>query len=883
MKITCTNCQKRYRVHQAQLSPGIKAAKCAKCGHLISLKRADSSPPTDKAQLITISCQSCGRNYVLRKSKIPSDAAGFRCKSCRNRVSLPQKSTWAPVHSINKEPLPAERQETSIRAGKPDFARGDIFRITCPNCGQAYKIHQDSIPSNAIALNCKKCEHKISLSPSSAIKMSHNRGPSEDQKPAEPPPKLKTVSKEIPQRIRQPRRKRWLFAAAAVVFVVGMISTIAVLNVQDDGWRSQSGTGVAENKTDSSPPLKKEPFWVETHYIEQPRLVASVDIDSIKSKIPQIIKQNLFPGHYWDFGDKPRMTLDLDTLDIPNAAVAKLEYEVISIQSPDGENLLRIDENKFNPKIRPGNVFPGNLSLEVKKGTPAEALKKAAIKFKLSLPVELKIFEMKAGAKRGTQKTADGIRIVLDRLEKDVAQISYTGEKSIHLFAYDQTGEALAFKESMGSSTSIFNRFRGEIETLKIVVADKIFECDFEVDVDLNGGKELALSRKPEIPVRKRFDPKLVPTYKNYTDQDLDNLPVVWKEADESFWSDNLFIPLPIGPFSGHTRWEVHFFGKNKPQYLMGNTIQGMRDVSYRLDKGKLKTTNAAFGNVQLSIHTEITRLSFSQQDNGDPDPRTLPSGDHISVSFNKNEITYRAGKANIIQFSAYDAAGKRLKQDSYIANKDGKRAIYFWGQPVRFDIDVSTKTLRKQISFDIKKRPLDENAYQAFKQSIENQREIVAALKKVDRARRRDQSYYGDDLAGLHYIYDRKTKKPMQLIDKSIAHSDPIGQKRFNYQATPYKGYYFSVLSGTQTNGVNQDYKHQSKKTEFTWEKGSIKTFALTRHPDLVAVPKDKSQPTFFLQWGQVYMKQLYGVELNYLPENHADKGWQEVRFIGI
>lgn len=54
-----------------------------------------------------------------------------------------------------------------------------------------------------------------------------------------------------------------------------------------------------------------------------------------------------------------------------------------------------------------------------------------------------------------------------------------------------------------------------------------------------------------------------------------------------------------------------------------------------------------------------------------------------------------------------------------------------------------------------------------------------------------------------------------------------------------------------------------------------------MTRHPDLVAIPTDKSQPTFFLQWGQVFMKPLNGETLKYLPENYYKKGWVEAKFI--
>ena len=124
----------------------------------------------------------------------------------------------------------------------------------------------------------------------------------------------------------------------------------------------------------------------------------------------------------------------------------------------------------------------------------------------------------------------------------------------------------------------------------------------------------------------------------------------------------------------------------------------------------------------------------------------------------------------------AYDEFGKRLKQGSYTSMKGGKRKIYFWGLPTRFEMDLATKTLEKKIRFDIRKRPLDEKAYSRFKTTIDNHREVVTALKSIDRARRRDRSYYGEDLAGLYYLYHRKKKKPQRLIDKQIAHSDPAG-----------------------------------------------------------------------------------------------------------
>ncbi len=627
--------------------------------------------------------------------------------------------------------------------------------------------------------------------------------------------------------------------------------------------------------------LSPTPGAVETRYATEPYIVTAVDADQLKTIIPQMIKDSLFPGHYWNQDDNPRMTLDLDTIDLPNAALAEMTYEVKSVKSPDGREVLRVEESKFKPRMQPGSLFPGNISLSVKEGTPPDDLGQASIYFHLTVPVALEILDFAAEDQPGSVKEAAGIRVTLDRLEKDVAQVSSSGGKSMRLIAYDQTGKTLASRESMSTPTSISTRFGGIISFLKVVVTRKILDYPFEIQVDLNQGKELVLAREPELPVRMRFNLHPIPTYVNFTPDDLKNLAVVWAEGQEGSWNDSLSIKLPQGPFSGHAVWEVHFFGHNKPKFLNGSSAKSSNDFSFTLEKGKLKQASAAFGKVQLNLHTDISRLVFAKENGRLPALQVLPSGDNVSIEFNKNEITYSAGNADVIQTMAYDVRGNRLKQDQYTRNQGGKRVIYFWGVPAKFEIDVATQTIKKLIPFDIKQRPLDEKTYSAFKQTIENQRAVVNIIKTIDRARRKDRSYYGDDLAGLHYLYRGKQKKPLNLISQEIAHSDPAGQKRFGYKVRPFKGYYFTVLSGVETNGVKKDYSRRSKKSRFSWQKGTIFTTPLTRHPDLLAIPEDKSQPTFFLQWGQVFMKPLNGEKLKYLPDGYYNKGWVEARYI--
>jgi DNA-directed RNA polymerase subunit RPC12/RpoP len=618
---------------------------------------------------------------------------------------------------------------------------------------------------------------------------------------------------------------------------------------------------------------------ITTNYTDEPVLTASVNVDRLKQSIPETVKQRIFPGNYWESGDDPQMTLTLDTVDIPNAALAELTYDVLSVKTSGGKDVMRRVEDQFKFKINPGSTTPAQITLNIQKG--ATALGTAKIRFNLFLPSVLEQIEFKSGEAIGNQKSINGADVKLGRLERDVAKVEYRGARDIRLFAYDKTGRALASQETMSSSSSVSARFQGVIAKIKVVVVKERFDYPFELDVDLNGGKELELSHRPETPKRVRYNSNPAKNYVQYTVEDLEDLGVEWNEGAQMSWNDSLAIQLPKGPFNGLVDWEVHFFGQDKPLYLAGNAFSGTGNTSFSLQKGELQKAHAAFGSVRFNLASDIHRLSFVKKTNGKPLEQRLASGQKTYVTFNQNEITLSAGKFDIIQIMAYDARGRRLEKDNYTRHKDGKLILYFWGMPAKLELDVVSKKIKKTIHFDIRQRPVQEEAYVKFQVDIENQGDVVKTLKAIDSARRKNRTGYGEDVAGLYYVYDRKKKKPMKLIDKKIAHSDPVGQKRFGYTLKSYKGYYFTVLSGTESNGVQKEYPKHSKKKLFAWHKGTFKTIPYIQSPDIVAIPADKSQPTFFLQWDQVYMKQLNGSSLKYLPQDYYSHGWVEAQFI--
>ena len=607
---------------------------------------------------------------------------------------------------------------------------------------------------------------------------------------------------------------------------------------------------------------------IQTRYGTAPDLVARVDAKKLKSKIPAAVKNSLFPGHYWRMGNNPRMTLESDPIDLPNASLAKLTYEIISINGPGQKNVLRKEAGPAKP------LFGSFFSLPVAKGTRGADLERARIQFNITLPVRLHTFKFKSNDTEGSLKKAGGISVKLKQLERDVASIAFRGGKSCHIYAYDKTGKALAGLESMGSSASKFSRFQGIIETLEVVVVTEIMDETFEVEVDLNKGKALELPDNPDKSVPVRHDRRTPKTYADVTQQDLKNLAVRWN-SDKS-----LSLAMPRSPVHGNAKWEAHFFDANKPALLAWDPMQMSEKFILYFRNPPAKLPDAAFGRVRLTLSAGIQRMSFSKKAKNGRTVKRLPSGQKVVVSFDKNQIAYNAGQNKILQMIAYDGSGKRLKRGKYMHSGKSGQIRRFWGQPATVVLDIATQKISKTIPFELQNAPVDRSAYKLYKQKIDRQRTIFKALKAIEHARRKHYSGYGDTLAGLYYIYHKKNK-PLKLIDQAIAHSDPSGTSRFGYKLKPYHGYHFSYLAGTEQNGITTDYQRKPKEKTFRWQKGSFKAMPYYQRPDIVARPADRTQPTFILLWNEVYMKYLNDPQVKYIPQNIHTSDWVKIRFI--
>jgi hypothetical protein len=550
--------------------------------------------------------------------------------------------------------------------------------------------------------------------------------------------------------------------------------------------------------------------------------------------------------------------------------LAELRYEIISIGVPAGKNVLR-KENKT-----PQRLIGTSITLPVLKGTRPEELGKVHLRFNIVLPLKLQIFRFQSNVATGRTEKAQDVSVTVDQLKKDVVTVSYQGGISCHLFAFDSTGQALAGVESMGSSSSVFSRFQGIIDTLEVAVVSDVLEHRFEVEVDLNNGKELELPVKPEVPVPLRHDRQPVLTYVDLSRQDLQGISVQWGS------DKNLSLALPKSPIYGDAEWEVHFFDKNKPVLYNWDPseIEGRYVVYFR--KPLAEIPDAAFGSVRLTISTGIQRLTFSKKSGNGRTVKRLPKGQKVTVNFDKNQIIYNAGNYRVLQMAAYDATGKRLRRGKYAGRDKSGQVRRFWGQPATLILDIATQQIEETIPFDIQTSPIDSAAYASYKQQIDQQREVFKALRTSGRARASYHSSVGETLAGLYFIHGKK-QQPLMLIDKSVAQSDPAGQSRYGYKLKPYKGYYFTYLAGTKENGIKTDYQRQQQEKTFRWQKGSFKVKPYYQLPDVVAFPVEKLLPTFILRWDEVYAKYLKGEIPKYGPQHIYSSDWTKVHFLSM
>jgi hypothetical protein len=626
---------------------------------------------------------------------------------------------------------------------------------------------------------------------------------------------------------------------------------------------------------------------IETKYITDQHFSSGNDIAAVKKALKAEIKKRTFVGSFWGQGAEPRTQIEIDPLEVANGSLMKITYDVKSIKTIAGVEVLRKPEDDKNrspssidttldPKWRGAN----RLSLDMVEGTKGEELGVATIQFNCTLPSDLAVFEFSKD-EIGKKKKQNGATVTLNAMERDMVSISYKGADSASLIAYDTTGGALSLSSGSSGGSSMSQNYHGEVEKVKVAIITETTDTSVDVTIDLLKGKNEELPDEPSENVRERYKTASLPAYAEYTDADFSDLTVKPVEAGERGWQDKLAIELPKGPFMGSAGWKASLFAGGKGVLLDASPGHTTTELSYDLKKGMLKKVDAAFGVVSIRAHCAIQRLVF-EREKAVAASVTLPSGRKVAVTFDKNTVRLGVGDVTVLKTIAYAANGRALKGERMHGGTSAanEKSTAYWGQPSRVVVLVADGEIKQEVEFDLRLRTIDEPAYAKYKKTCEIVQGAVATMKLLDKVRRRSSYEYDDTVAGFYYLYDRMgNPRPEELITEALAHSDPNGQERYGYKAKPYNGYHYTWFKGVMRSGKKVDCTHSEKAQTYRWKNGEFELKPYSENHGFVAIPVDKSMPTILRHWSEFHIKHLDGAPCEYLPSSPREDGWTVYR----
>ena len=577
---------------------------------------------------------------------------------------------------------------------------------------------------------------------------------------------------------------------------------------------------------------------------------------------------------------------DVDPVPVPNGSLAKASYQVTAVTSKDGHNILGADHASNHLMIEGGLLRQPFLVIPIAANVADAELGSASVRFRFELPTKLTVFELTA-ADRDRPKEQDGIRVTLQRLERDVFAGKIQGgpargasaddaQLRVHLFALDQTGRGLAFQQYSSTMFGFSGQFQGVVDKAGVVIEQEVREIVVDVDVDLHGGQPVSIPGEPsdDVPVRYRVEEPA--QYLSTDPAALQGRTVEWIEPLREVWSHRLQLGLPETAGDVSSTWELNWFGRDKPLYLDGRESwtgpTGQRASSTCQWKPSdqergLTPAHAVVGALRIVIPTNIRTLAFEKRADGEWLEQPVPDGGPLRVRFDKQIVTAALGAGRALDFRAYDAAGRSLKAGRTDPRRADDAQWYFWGQPARVELVVSFEQIDQTIPFEIVHREVDEAAYDQFKQTLNDEREVIRALQQIQQQMYR--AYRPgdyDSIADFHFLHDRDGQ-PQRAVPAAVAHACPDAQARYGFQLTPFHGYYFGLITEFEQGGSRQPYGRSPTAVEQAWDGGRVAILGFTDRPVPAAWPVNPRQPSFLTVYRSVHAKLLDGARPEVFP----------------
>lgn len=486
-------------------------------------------------------------------------------------------------------------------------------------------------------------------------------------------------------------------------------------------------------------------------YVTPPLLQSQVDVETLREDLQQRLATAIH-AHKID----SRLYVTLDPILLPNACLtsgnAGGEMVVEEVRDNDGQRWLS-PSIKSQRVASHGNFF-GNSKLFVSLEEGGRDSQTGTLKITVPVVSAVRLFKFKAA---GTQ-VQDEVRVTLAEINRNVASGMVKGQRlgdrqdpAMQFFAFDKTGRALKQGSWTGGKEHAhwFVDFKGEIEELWVALIGRRELVQVSVEFALHGTPEPQMPREPTADVRTRYEVSAFPDSAAVSQQALEQAEVEFVQSGSLRYDGYLRLKLD---YNRHLspQWEVNWFGKSTAVDIDGEAQD--RDAEFRwmpddLGDGSRPHLGAVFGKVRIQCPVVYEELSFAKVADG---VWVADAASDVEVQFDHQILTFRAPPSAQLAVTAFDADGRRLKLGDKVDERriSGSKAAgatvaaggefrqYCWGQPVSCNVTV-TRNAQKEIPFEIKFPPLDEEAYAKFKKRVGLRRNLIGAMGEIERATR--------------------------------------------------------------------------------------------------------------------------------------------------
>lgn len=358
---------------------------------------------------------------------------------------------------------------------------------------------------------------------------------------------------------------------------------------------------------------------------------------------------------------------------------------------------------------------------------------------------------------KGTERTANGVTLRLERIDNDLAVVSSVDENTnlygMYVEVVDSSKRLLKVPSRMGGGGFLSLRCDGKIRGIRFSIPEygepESFPVDWDFDAqDTPATKEAAkVSATPsgnkDAPRVKRYDrarlllnapSKIVPPTIKVSRQ--------WSERQKQ---DQLMIAVESNPKPIKAEWEVFPFAENGlPLGLQAGqqsdeAMQLNADSEIRFVKGTYFATIPKLENVRINAKQ------------GEKIEKELSDGSKISIAFDGHKVDLELGAVGIKGIAAYDSDGNRLLSqttDRWSSRIGNTRS--YWGNVAAIEMLLYPSKSEVEIPFEQRFGEFDQKAVDSFFAKLPKYRQLAKVFAEMPS----DQPGAAKDPTGLGYKF---------------------------------------------------------------------------------------------------------------------------------